>query len=148
MVPHIQTVLITRKVFYLLILVLQIYSCANIVIEKSEIIAPIEFYKKDSTNSLSSIYQKLKLDYVVWGCACAPWIEYKYRSDTSISLSDSCFFIEPANGVNISLDSFNQLLIIGQFYTKKDYPKNFLKNEEPVNKSRVFQYKSAKIVEK
>lgn len=139
--------------FILSLFLILLISCASKQKpEKVETIANIDFYKKDNTNSLSSIHQKLKLDYILWGCACAPWIESKYREDTTIRISDSCFFLEPKNDSVFDLSSFDidkhKLIVEGQFYLKKDYPKDYIKNEEQVEKARVFQYSKIKLISK
>jgi len=106
----------------------------------------------DTTNVLSGTTRSLELEYIVWGCACAPWIESKYREDTTISFVDSCFFLESSKNKEEDLSNFDlsrhKIQVVGQFYTRPDYPNWLVESEEPISKSRVFRYSKLKIVPK
>ena len=111
-------------------------------------------YLPDPTNTLEKKVQKLELEYILWGCACANWVtlsDYKKYSDSG--LATHCIFIEPADTTKNFPDSIfqfdkNNLLVIGQFYIKEDYPKGTFETEEKLEKAKVFRYTSLKVIAK
>ncbi len=111
-------------------------------------------YLPNPTNTLDKRIEKLELEYIVWGCACANWItpsDYKKYSDSG--LASHCIFIEPADTTNLFPDtSFqfdkNNILVTGQFYINEDYPKGTFETEEKLEKAKVFRYTTLKIINK
>ncbi len=106
----------------------------------------------DSTNTLEKNIKILKLQYTLWGCACANWI----TSEDANNYLDSGFtqhhiFIEPANSsiYNPAQDSTfdiwkEKIIVTGQFYTRYDYPHPTYQMEEHLEKARVFKYTKIK----
>jgi hypothetical protein len=104
-------------------------------------------------NKLEPNTQKIQLQYVAFACACANWAtakDIKQYSDTG-NLSEHCIFVEPENlkltlsdtlGYNGDIVEFT-----GKYYVNKGYPKDYLQNEEPVEKAKVFRYTSYKIID-
>jgi len=111
-------------------------------------------YLADPNNTLESKVQKLELEYIVWGCACANWITPKdYNKYQDSALAKHCIFIEPADTTKSFPDSIfqfdkNNIIVIGQFYTKEDFPKGTYETEEQLDKAKVFRYTDLKIVDK
>lgn len=106
----------------------------------------------DPTNTLNGKTETLKLNYIVWGCACANWITpddfKKYQNDHS----DHCIFIEPANsGLELPLyfDATRHFIkVVGQFYVRPDYPKGTIQGEEHLDKAKVFRYTKIEVFKK
>lgn len=111
-------------------------------------------YLADANNTLDGKVQKLELEYIVWGCACANWITPKdYKKYEDSGLSQHCIFIESADTTKHFPDStfqfdINNIVVTGQFYIKEDYPKGTYETEEPLGKAKVFRYTELKIVNK
>jgi hypothetical protein len=108
----------------------------------------------DSTNILEPKIQRLELEYIAWGCACANWITPtdRIKYDTN-GLADHCIFIEPADNTLVFPDSTFQfdkenIRVTGQFYVRKDYPKGTIELEEHLDKARVFRFTKIAIVKK
>jgi len=99
----------------------------------------------DSTNTLNGKTERLELDYIVWGCACANWVTptdfEKYQDD---KLAEHCIFIEPASkDLEVPLyfsPERHFIKVTGQFYVKPDYPKGTIQGEEHLDKAKVFRY--------
>jgi len=111
-------------------------------------------YLADPTNILETKVQKLELEYIVWGCACANWITPKdYTRYQDSGLAKHCIFIEAADTTKIFPDSIfqfdkNNIIVTGQFYIKEDYPKGTYETEEQLDKAKVFRYTDLKIIDK
>jgi hypothetical protein len=105
----------------------------------------------DSTNQLETKVQKLELEYIIWGCACANWITHsdRLKYDTG-GLAKHCIFIEPADKNFFFPASFepekNKIIVKGSFYVREDYPKGTIETEEQLEKAKVFRYTEFKIV--
>jgi hypothetical protein len=108
----------------------------------------------DSTNVLTGKTEQLELEYIVWGCACANWISpsdrIKYEKEST--LSDHCIFLEPAASTLCLPDFFDaskhNLIVKGQFYSKKDYPKGSIQTEQMLEKAKVFRYTEFSMITK
>jgi len=89
--------------------------------------------------------QELKLEYIVWGCACANWITHQDREKYEDSgLSTHCIFLEPSD-TNLNFENYfipekYYVSVKGQFYQRPDYPKGNIQNEEVLEKAKVFRY--------
>ena len=111
-------------------------------------------YLADPANTLDSKIQKLELEYIVWGCACANWITPKdYKKYQDSGLAKYCIFIEPSDTTKLFPDSLfhfdkNNIIVTGQFYIKEDYPKGTYETEEQIDKAKVFRYTDLKIIDK
>jgi hypothetical protein len=108
----------------------------------------------DSTNILERKVQRLELEYIVWGCACANWITPadRIKYDTN-GLADHCIFIEPADSSLELPDSTFQfdkenIRVTGQFYVRKDYPKGTIEMEEHLDKAKVFRFTKIEVIKK
>jgi hypothetical protein len=108
----------------------------------------------DSGNILEKKVQKLELEYILWGCACANWITPadRIKYDTS-GLSEHCIFTEPADSSLKLPDSTFQfdkenIRVTGRFYVRKDYPQGTIEMEEPLEKAKVFRFTKIEIVRK
>ena len=94
--------------------------------------------------------EKIKLQYISWGCDCANWatIDDIKKYENLDSLAAACIFIEPINDSLKLSDTlgFNGDIIefSGKFYKDKKFPKGF-RNTEQAEKARVFQYSNFKI---
>lgn len=105
-----------------------------------------------SSNKLNSKTETVEFHYISWACACANWATVsdinKYQ-DTG-KLSDHCVFVEPANqslALNDTLGYNGDIVqFTGQYYVDKGFPKDYVENEEPVEKAKVFRYTSYKII--
>ncbi len=108
----------------------------------------------DSTNILETKIERLELEYILWGCACANWITPADRIKYDInSLADHCIFIEPADSTLLLPDSTFQydkenIKVTGQFYLRKDYPKGTVELEEHLDKASVFRFTKIEIIKK
>jgi len=99
----------------------------------------------DPTNKLSGKIETLELEYIVWGCACANWVNpadrIKYQAK---GLKEHCVFIEPASTaleLPLYFDPGRHFIkATGQFYVNPDYPKGTMELEEKLDKARVFRY--------
>jgi hypothetical protein len=108
----------------------------------------------DSTNILERKVQRLELEYIVWGCACANWITPadRIKYDTN-GLADHCIFIEPADSSlelpdgTFQFDKEN-IRVTGQFYVRKDYPKGTIEMEEHLDKAKVFRFTKIEVIKK
>ena len=88
----------------------------------------------------------------MWACACANWTTLddinKYQNKGS--LEDHCIFVEPVDKKLILPDTIGYsgdiVEYTGQFYIDKGFPKNYIQNEEPVEKAKVFRYSTYKII--
>ena len=108
----------------------------------------------DSTNILEPKIERLELEYILWGCACANWITPadRIKYDTN-GLAEYCIFIEPADS-NLKLpDSTFQydkenIKVTGQFYVRRDYPKGTIELEEHLDKAKVFRFTKIEIIKK
>ena len=118
-------------------------------------VAPVEeqLRKKDisdPTNVLTGKTERLKLRYIVWGCACANWITPSDFTRLKSDHEDHCIFIEPASkALEIPADfnaSRDRILVEGQFYVRPDYPKGTIQGEEQLDKARVFRYTKMRII--
>lgn len=107
---------------------------------------------KDTTNALDGIDRELTIQYTVWGCACANWItkedNVKHSGDPKHH-----FFLEPANDslnkIEQDVDALkNDIIVKGEFYIRKDFPKNVGQHEEPMQKAKVFRYYDIRILKK
>ncbi|MEO5645589.1 MAG: hypothetical protein ABIQ40_02985 [Bacteroidia bacterium] len=121
------------KIFVSIISILFLFSCSNPLEEKEETI---------------------ELTYIAWGCECANWATTddvdKYLNDNSgDTLYNRSIFIEPANSTLKLPDTlgFNGDLIkfTGHFHKQKGFPEGF-HTDQPVDKARVFQYTSYKVI--
>ena len=103
----------------------------------------------DSTNILDKKVQTLELQYTAWGCACPNWVTpsdvKEYSGDTAFL--EHHIYIEPENSsiYNPENDSTfkpidDKIVITGQFYILKDYPKGTIETEEYMPKAKVFRY--------
>ena len=110
--------------------------------------------KKDLSNpknTLSGKIEKKELQYIVFGCACAEWVEVKKLEEyqKSGTLSQNTIFIEPAKKeleLTKSFDAFqDKIIVTGQFYDNADYPKGTPEMEEELKKALVFRYTDLKI---
>jgi hypothetical protein len=95
----------------------------------------------------------LKLEYIVWGCACASWITPEdYAKYQNSGLSKHCIFLEPFDSsLDIPQDFFpdkHRLIVTGQFYVNKGYPKWTFETEEKLDKAKVFRYTKFKMISK
>jgi hypothetical protein len=93
------------------------------------------------------------LDYIAWGCACANWVtpaDFKKYQDHK--LAEHCIFIEAANNdleLPMYFDPVRHFIRVrGQFYVKPDYPKGTVKNEEELDKAKVFRYTKIEVLNK
>ncbi|MFV0529982.1 MAG: carboxypeptidase-like regulatory domain-containing protein [Flavobacteriales bacterium] len=111
-------------------------------------------YRKDisdPTNKLSNKIETLELQYIVWGCACANWVETSKYAEygKNGNLSKKTIFLEPENEELILPEKFNpfknKVIVVGQFYIKPDYPKGTPESEEKLEKAPVFRYTEMKI---
>jgi hypothetical protein len=107
---------------------------------------------KDTTNTLNGVERELTIQYTVWGCACANWIT---KEDNVNHSGDSKyhFFLEPINDslkkIEQDINALeNDVIVKGQFYVRKDFPKNVAQHEEPMQKAKVFRYHDIRIVKK
>ena len=71
----------------------------------------------DSTNILENKIERLELEYIVWGCACANWITQadRIKYDTN-GLADHCIFLSCAMGLPrlyMQVKSVYQFLLFG-----------------------------------
>ena len=103
----------------------------------------------DSTNILEGKIQELKLEYIVWGCACANWISPRDRIKYPDSISNHCIFLEPSD-TNFNFQNYfdpakHYIIVKGQFYQRQDYPKGTIQNEENLEKAKVFRYTEFRI---
>jgi hypothetical protein len=102
----------------------------------------------DSTNTLTGKIESLELEYVVWGCACAPWITVSDRTKYGVGV-ERCIFIEPADSslqLPLYFDaSRHTIQLKGQFYARPDYPKGTVETEESLQRAKVFHYTELKI---
>jgi hypothetical protein len=107
----------------------------------------------DPTNTLNAKTETLVLNYIVWGCACANWMEIAdFRKFEDNQLADHCIFIEPAHD-SLQLPNYfdpsrHSLKVIGQFYTKPDYPKGTVQTEERLEKAKVFRYTKIEVIDR
>jgi hypothetical protein len=107
----------------------------------------------DSTNTLNFKTETLRLNYIVWGCACANWITpsdfKKYQDD---KLAEHCIFIEPANKdleLPIYFDPERHFIkVTGQFYLRPGYPKGTILSEEHLDKAKILRYTELQIEDK
>ena len=107
----------------------------------------------DPTNTLNGKTEILKLNYIVWGCACANWVTpadfKKYEDD---KLVEHCIFIEPAHqdlGLPMYFDPGRHFVKVeGQFYVRPDYPKGTVQSEAHLNKAKVFRYTKIDVFKK
>ncbi len=104
-------------------------------------------------NKLDGNTQTLVLEYIVWGCACAPWITSEnYKKYQDSGLASHCIYIEAANDsldVPKSFDPFKQKIrVTGQFYVLPDLPKGTTPSEEPMKKAKVFCFNKIMISDK
>ncbi|MBS3913647.1 MAG: hypothetical protein KG003_04060 [Bacteroidetes bacterium] len=117
--------------------------------------SPIAIYRKvisDSSNTLENVEKILKLQYTLWGCACANWISFEdVRKYKDSGFSKHHIFIEPASpelynpASDTTFDVFKeQITVTGKFYVKDDYPHPTFQMEEQIEKARVFQYTKIK----
>ncbi|CAN5810942.1 hypothetical protein BH11BAC4_BH11BAC4_25460 [soil metagenome] len=150
--------------YLFLILLTTAFSCQRNVGKAADTVKPTSTdsipknrYLKiisDPANKLESNIQTLELQYTLWGCACADWIEVT----DAARFRDSGFlahhiFIEPANADLNFEDSFFQfekenIVVTGQFYEKEDYPQGTVKLEESLAKAKVFRYTKIRFVKK
>jgi hypothetical protein len=107
----------------------------------------------DPTNILNGKTETLKLEYIVWGCACANWVTpadfEKYQDD---KLAEHCIFIEPANK-DLELPMYfaperHFIKVTGQFYVRPDYLKGTIQGEEHLEKAKVFRYTKIDVFQK
>lgn len=142
----------------ILIISIIIFSCSekqNTKIEKThERFKRTLVRKKDMSNpnnKLTGKIETLELQYIVWGCACANWVEIdKYEKFQKKGiLGEKTIFIEPADKkleLPENFDAFKQKIIVkGQFYINPDYPKGTPETEEDLKKAPVFRYTELKI---
>ncbi|MEJ8844000.1 hypothetical protein WG954_16525 [Lacibacter sp. H375] len=102
-------------------------------------------------NKLDSKVLTEEFHYIMWACECANWATLdaiqKYEGD---SLASHCVFIEPADSSLILSDTLEYtgdiVQFTGQYYVDKGYPDGFVKDEQQVDKAKVFRYTSYKIV--
>jgi hypothetical protein len=107
----------------------------------------------NSTNVLENKFQKIELEYIVWGCACANWITpkdlIKYQDS---GLAKHCIFIEPADCALELPGNFQpqlqKIIVEGQFYVRADYPRGTIQTEETLEKAKVFTYTKIKVIKK
>lgn len=101
----------------------------------------------DSTNTLTGKNQILELKYIVWGCACAPWVELSNAKKSP--LTDHCIYIEEKDSTLLIPNDFDpsedKIVVRGQFYKKPDFPKGTPETEEPMVKAPVFSYDRLRI---
>ncbi|HAS44176.1 MAG TPA: hypothetical protein DCS93_27100 [Microscillaceae bacterium] len=109
-------------------------------------------------NYLEKDTLELKLDYIVWGCPCPPWVEQSKRSAVYQQKSpkdDVRLYIEATRpSIRLDLSKFNAAgkyyaVVKGVFYKEKRFPKEVLDqwNEEPFPyPAKVFRYFEAKAV--
>ncbi|OJJ21501.1 hypothetical protein BKI52_13225 [marine bacterium AO1-C] len=109
-------------------------------------------------NYLEKDTLELKLDYIVWGCPCPPWVEQTKRNFVYTRKSpedDVRLYIEAATpSIRLDLSKFNAAgkyyaLVKGVFYKEKRFPKEVIDqwNEEPFPyPAKVFRYFEAKAV--
>lgn len=80
---------------------------------------------------------ELTLDYIVWGCPCAPWIESAKRqwcNKNNQSYNKYVIFLEATDTTNrIDLGKFNaageyQAVVKGVFYKEKRFPRHIIQN--------------------
>lgn len=103
-------------------------------------------------NKLEPDQHTIEVSYTAWGCDCANW---SLNLDNGRPVKNDEFngehiFIEPANS-NIALPNRigktgDVILLTGQFYQKKGFPKGYSSPEFP-EKERVFRYRSYKILD-
>ena len=108
----------------------------------------------DSTNILEPKIERLELEYILWGCACANWITPadRIKYDTN-GLAEHCIFIEPADSnLKLSDSTFQydkeNIKVTGQFYVRRDYPKGTIELEEHLDKAKVFRFTKIEIIKK
>lgn len=100
----------------------------------------------DPNNKLTGNVQTLELQYIIWGCACANWVETSVyeESEKNGTLAKKSIFLEPANKELELPDNFipseNKVIVVGRFYKKPDYPKGTPESEEKLEKAPVFRY--------
>jgi hypothetical protein len=122
--------------------------------ENEDSVTFVPKYLADPNNTLDAKVQKLELEYILWGCACANWITPEdYIKYQDSGLAQHCLFIEPADTTKLFPDSLfqfdkNNIVVAGQFYIKEDYPKGTYETEEQLSKAKVFRYTDIKIVDK
>ena len=100
-------------------------------------------------NRLEKTTHAIQLSYIAYGCECANWRIQKIDG-VDVSAREEDVFLESLTiekGIPDSLvRNGNRLNIIGRFYSRKGFPKNYHSEEFP-DKARVFQYSEYKFID-
>jgi hypothetical protein len=99
---------------------------------------------------LSEKIQTLDVSFAAISCPCAQWFETSQLKSTD---NRTYIFLEPSNNKIINADTLFdgnnlpvRILLTGQFYQKKGYPKNYRPVKGDPKIEKVFRYTKLKIV--
>ena len=106
-------------------------------------------FNVDKGNLIGKIVT-LDVGYGAIECTCAQWSETKYSNSMN---NRPEFFLEPANPSLINADALYKgdklgirVLVTGQFYAKKGFPKNYYPVKGDPAPARVFRYSKIKVI--
>jgi hypothetical protein len=120
---------------------------------KTAIILFVFYSCTSHPKNLEAKVQTVRFHYMAYACDCAQWVTAgdiaKYQNDQEEKLDANSVFIEPADPTLTVPDTIGVMgdiiLLTGQYYTEKGFPKNF-STEEPADKAKVFRYTAYKII--
>jgi len=152
------------RVFSLILLCLFLYSCGDrengrrVRQATGQVMARSASSSRplwDSTNKLKAEVQTLRLEYIVFGCWCAPWRILADSTVTDTASLKGTIWLEPATvGLyepemdTMFVETSGTVLVKGQFYEREDFPRGTYEMEEKADKARVFRYTWIKAVKR
>lgn len=101
--------------------------------------------------SLTGKTVRLDVSYAAIECTCPQWFETKEMNDTAYGRH--YFYLEQGEDGIVYADTLFdgnnlpiQLVLTGQFYTRKGYPKNYQPTKGEPEPARVFRYEKVEII--
>jgi hypothetical protein len=97
-------------------------------------------------NELDNKVVKIKVTFIAYGCECTNWRILTINGETCKEPFREDIFLEALEPKKEISEYGKTIELIGKFYKRKGFPKDYHHSEQQPEKARIFQYSSYKII--